>query len=220
MTRLLTTTSFPRTSRNRTITRSVSFCPRFHSYTVYCRLKAAGFNITHIWSSPYRRCLQTAAAAARELGVGSISVHHGLSEGTSSAISCANSVGVDPEFIRSGAEPMYLKPEGKVAAVGDGIAVVDVDVGHYCDEAIEGGAFARFKSAFTDVRRAHSTTEGAGDVLIVTHWEGVAVAGALLSEAPVRVTNVEFCGVIAADAAMSRVVHAHRVNMLKRTGKY
>lgn len=102
-----------------------------------CSLQSAGYNIRHVWSSPYRRCLQTAGVACRQLGVDTVRVHHGLGEVTRAARSCAMERGVDPEFIFAGGEHMYLTGEGKAAAVGAGLAHMDVDTTHFVDRSRE-----------------------------------------------------------------------------------
>ena len=102
---------------------------------------------------------------------------------------------------------MYLPIEGKQAAVGDGLAIVYADSTHP-DES--GGFPTRFIKALRDIIARHT---GDGDVLIVTHGDGLAVAADAL-RSPQVVLEVKYCGVLAFDADMTSMLYSNDVEYL------
>jgi Histidine phosphatase superfamily (branch 1) len=176
------------------------------------RLQEAGFRVSAIWSSPFRRCLQTAAAAANALGISEVRVHYGLGETSHAIRRCFTTKGLEALFLASGSAPTYLTLEAMQGVVGDSIAVVPVDTCHYDDDAY-GGFAARFFNCVRGIASAPRKADDTTDSLIVTHGDGVGVLGSML-HAPVTVYDVEYCGVLAVDATFTGVVHSHRVAVL------
>lgn len=184
----------------------------FLPFVFVLRIQEAGFSITHVYSSPFRRCLQTAAAAAREIGVANIRVHNGLSETTHAARKCVVAKGLDPSFVVTGNDPMYLSPEGKAAAVGPGIEITHADASHYCDDTFPGGAPLRAQLISKQIM-TESAAAGSGDVLIVTHGDIVSVVGQMTAR-PCFAYEVLYCACVAVDETLGGVVWTHDVKML------
>ena len=194
--------------------RGVAPCARSvrSSGAVFChcsflsrRLLDAGLRITSVWSSPYRRCLQTAAAACSTLGTDTVLVHHGLSEKVSAVARAVRDAGLDCAFIDTGDEPMYLFQAGKAAACGEGVAHADVVVAHAVDSG-PGGFPSRVLAAMREVVQRHIAMGREGDVLMVTHGDGLAAVGSALAS-PLIIYSVDFCGTIVVDADFT-IVHS------------
>ncbi len=196
------------------------------------RLQKQGFRIKTVWSSPFRRCLQTAAAAAREYGVHTVHVHTGLGESSHAVAKCLASASIDSKFAIVGDPPMYLSTLEKSATVGSGFAIREISSAHYYDRAFAGGFFERFSSVLREILKdphvlgsvEASPSAGvcadesiAGDILVVTHGDAVAVTGGML-ERPVVIYDVEYCATVACDVSLRELIYTHGVCMLREDG--
>ena len=84
-------------------------------HTAATQLSEYGF--TKIVSSPFRRCLQTAAVAARALGVPTVDVHKGVGEGMAQVKRNGWTDGPDHQLIYLSDEEMWVALVGSAASL-------------------------------------------------------------------------------------------------------
>lgn len=169
------------------------------------RLVERGVRITKVWSSPYRRCLQTAAAASAVMGVATVHTHTHLGEALAYVQEHALRAGLDPTFAFTGEEPMYLSREEKQAAVGADMSVVDVVTAHVEDE--RGSPHSRMVACVKEILRQHAEAGEEGDILVVSHWDAVYAVAAEAGAA----CSPDYCGTVVLDAEMTTVLHSFAV---------
>ena len=75
------------------------------------------YGFTKIVSSPFRRCLQSAAVAARALGVPTVDVHKGVGEGMAQVKRNGWTDGPDHQLIYLSDEEMWVALVGSAASL-------------------------------------------------------------------------------------------------------
>ena len=182
-----------------------------------CRLVDAGHAPCIIWSSPYRRCLQTAAVIAKSCGVPRVYVHFGLSESSHSAAKCfTRASSKAPDFLLTGKAPMYLNAAEMETACA-GVSVTVVSSSHTPDSA-SGGYRLRILTAFRDVvKDSHPAV--VGNVLIVSHGEGVTALGSCLRP-PAVIDTVDYCGYAVTDPDLTTLLLSHGLGLVDDAASY
>lgn len=127
------------------------------------------YDFTKIVSSPFRRCLQTAAVVARELGVPTVDVHKGIGEAMAQVK--RNGWPDDPDH-----ELSYLSEEEMRATLaGSSVSLTSTSVslgGVYGEKPVFGQDDAsRIRDVLAEIAAAVGS-EG-GSVLLVTHGDVV-----------------------------------------------
>lgn len=150
----------------------------------------------HVWSSPFRRCLETAGVVARTLGLSTVNVHYGLGEAVwyvRAYLEQALDEGEEGDIAADGSGRYYLTPEQQAAAVGEGVSIVLRSTVHEDDSPLQ--TTARFIRAFDEVL-ACAEMEGGGDAVVVTHGCALEAAG-VFAKPSMHLSYSDFCAHVA-----------------------
>jgi phosphohistidine phosphatase SixA len=169
-------------------------------------LKLHSFRINHVVSSPFRRCLQTAAVVCRTLGINTIEVDVQLCEEMGCVVKC-----LPPRYSTSQLlEFNILSAHEMCDIVGPGIRITNVD---YIDEAPlpsikehrdEGGARVTAALSRHHQENMHRNT------LIVGHGFTVEQFGMYLRPAQ-YMPAAQYCGFVVMKSSNRELISTDRV---------
>lgn len=138
------------------------------------------YQINTVISSPFRRCLQTSGVVCRTLGIESMYVDYGLSEGMF--------------WARSSSKPVidYLSPEQMQEAVGERVTVIDIKgIPPFMSESIE-DSFERIQQTFVRLLGEYAGR----NFLCVSHKISLEAMGRTILRPPRSIHNLLECGFI------------------------
>ena len=153
-------------------------------------LKDKGLSIKRVYSSPYRRCLQTAGAVARAAGIGEVYVPLGLGEDTWSIREALELKGLPIAAADNLEGNLYLSPAAQDEALGGGLGRIVCDAPHPVDPSVEDGLL-RMAGTIKDIV---SDAKAEGDAVLVTHGFAFEALGKHVLVPPQPSLNYrEFC---------------------------
>jgi len=160
--------------------------------------------ITVVYSSPFRRCLQTAGVVAASLGVRAVTVHAGVGEVMEAARSCTDEAAAAAQIDSGG--KAYLLPKAACAdlvrSASGGAAELAVpffappDVPPWDETRAE--SVQRLSGVLASLYAAHRAK--GGSVVVVTHGDALAAAAEAICGGEVVLYEVAFCGAAVFDA--------------------
>ncbi|CAB9500811.1 expressed unknown protein [Seminavis robusta] len=178
-------------------------------------LKAAlpqNHEITAIYSSPFRRCLQTAAVAALHLDIAQILVHRGLGEVMGCVRNLQNGDKQEDDYLMTGKDceqTVQLASGGKVTMKSSFLKDTTTPPWNetYSQSAMRLGRILR------ELQRKHAAMKQS--VLVVTHGDALEAAARAFLGPPVDgVYDLDFCAMMVLDANQKLVSH-HGLKLLE-----
>ena len=163
----------------------------------------ASFNLAihMVYSSPFRRCLQTAGQVCRHLGITAIVVHYGLSE------SMFRVAQTKPKFGLT-----FLSCEEMQKELGEGVSIAAIlGVPPVLSETV-----VETKTRFQDtLRELYRMQESAcQSFLAITHGEVVSESGSVYLRPEQTIYSVDECGFVAVGKS-GKVVASSKVEMFE-----
>ena len=162
----------------------------------------------YVYSSPFRRCLQTAGAVARAAGLSSVTVHLGLGEETCSVSEELAVKGLSTEGVADGSGDLYLSIAAQDEALGDGVAHVNGGTPHPFDATFE-DALDRIAAAIGEIAARHPK----GGVVMVSHGFAFQAIGSRLLKPAVALKYRDYCGYAVFDGSLT-LLATHGVTRL------